>query len=181
MVTKDKSGQPLVSRLWGNGFLPTEHQGVRFIQLYHQGWDQHGGLPKTIRQQCLETDRASAALITDLKRRGLLDDTLVVWAGEFGRTDYCQGKLTGSDFGRDHHGRCFTMWMAGGGIKRGITFGETDPFGYNIVHAPVDVHDFHATLLYLLGIDHLRLAFKHQGRRFRLTDVSGCVVHDLIA
>ena len=286
MVTKDKSGQPLVSRLWGNGFLPTEHQGVRFrsgkdpvlylsnpdgidresrggmlaalrqlqelpsndaaekaiasriaqyemafrmqtsipestnlqdepeyvfkeygedahnpgsyaancllarrlaergvrfIQLYHQGWDQHGGLPKAIRRQCLETDRASAALITDLKRRGLLDDTLVVWAGEFGRTDYCQGKLTGSDFGRDHHGRCFTMWMAGGGIKRGITFGETDPFGYNIVREPVDVHDFHATLLYLLGIDHLQLTFKHQGRRFRLTDVSGRVVHDLIA
>ena len=286
MVTKNKGGQPLVARLWGNGFLPTRHQGVRFrsgkdpvlylsnpagidatsraatlaslkqlysvptrggvteviesriaryemayrmqtsipeatnlaeepehvfreygedarspgtyaancllarrlaergvrfIQLYHQGWDQHGGLPKAITRQCHETDRASAALVADLKRRGLLDDTLVIWSGEFGRTDYCQGKLTDKDFGRDHHGRCFTLWMAGGGSKPGVSLGETDPLGYNITRDPVDVHDFHATLLYLMGIDHLRLTFKHQGRRFRLTDVGGKVIHEAIA
>ncbi len=286
MVTKDKGGQPLVSRLWGNGFLPSQHQGVRFrsgddpvlylsdpagidveskrmmldsleelhrqqlsaapdtrieariaqyelafrmqssipdatdlsdepeyvfkeygedsrnpgsyaancllarrlaerdvrfIQLYHQGWDHHGNLPASIRRQCRETDQASAALIHDLKRRGLLDDTLVVWGGEFGRTNYCQGKLDGDNFGRDHHPRCFTMWMAGGGVKGGMSHGVTDPFCYNIAESPVHVHDFQATLLHLLGIDHERLTFKYQGRRFRLTDVHGQVVREILA
>ena len=286
MVTKDKGGQPLVSRLWGSGFLPSRHQGVRFrsgkdpvlylsnpdgieaeskrmmldalkdlheqqmsahadpriesriaqyelafrmqssipeatdlsdepestfqeygedartpgtyaancllarrlaerdvrfIQLYHQGWDHHGNLPASIRRQCSETDQASAALVSDLKRRGLLDDTLVIWGGEFGRTNYCQGKLTGDNFGRDHHPRCFTMWMAGGGVKGGTSYGQTDPFCYNIIDSPVHVHDFQATLLHLLGIDHERLTFKYQGRRFRLTDVHGHVVNDILA
>ncbi|MEK6248939.1 MAG: DUF1501 domain-containing protein, partial [Planctomycetales bacterium] len=286
MVTKDKGGQPLVSRLWGSGFLPSRHQGVRFrsgkdpvlylnnpngidvasrrlqldrlkqlheiqlrrssdpelearieqyelafrmqqsipdvtnmadepdyvfeeygkdsrspgsyaanclmarrlaergvrfIQLYHQGWDHHGSLPKSIVRQCKETDQASAALVNDLKRRGLLEDTLVVWGGEFGRTNYCQGKLVGGDFGRDHHPRCFTMWMAGGGVKPGFSYGKTDDYSYNIDEHPVHVHDFHATLLHLLGIDHERLTYKYQGRRFRLTDVHGNVVHDIVA
>jgi hypothetical protein len=286
MVTKEKGGQPLVSRLWGSGFLPSRHQGVRFrsgkdavlylnnppgidqdsrrraldalnqlhqlqvdetpdphiearvaqyelayrmqvsipevtdvsgepehvfeeygedarnpgtyaancllarrlaergvrfIQLYHQGWDHHGGLPKAIKRQCLETDQASAALIRDLKRRGLLDDTLVVWGGEFGRTNYCQGKLTGNDFGRDHHPRCFTIWMAGGGIRPGFTYGETDPFCYNIAENPMHIHDLQATILHLLGIDHERLTFKYQGRRFRLTDIRGNVVRDILS
>lgn len=286
MVTKDKGGQPLVSRLWGSGFLPSRHQGVRFrsgaapvlylsnpdgidsksrrmmldalnelheqqlaetpdpeveariaqyelafrmqtsipeatsvadepesvfqeygedartpgtyaancllarrlaergvrfIQLYHQGWDHHGNLPAAIRRQCKETDHASAALITDLKRRGLLEDTLVIWAGEFGRTNYCQGKLTADNFGRDHHPRCFTIWMAGGGIRAGMTYGATDPLCYNISESPVHIHDFQATLMHLLGIDHERLTFKYQGRRFRLTDVGGRVVHDILA
>ena len=286
LITKDKGGQPLYARLWGNGFLPSMHQGVqfrsgadpvlylnnpdgvsstgrrlmldrlrelqdlqksttkdpeidsriaqyemayrmqtsipevmnisdepdhildlygpnarepgtyaancllarrlaergvRFIQLYHQGWDHHGGLPRGIVQQCRETDQASAALVTDLKQRGMLDDTLVVWGGEFGRTNYCQGRLTVEDYGRDHHPRCFTTWMAGGGIRAGFTYGETDDFGYNIVNDPVHVHDFQATLLYLLGIDHERLTFKHQGRRYRLTDVEGNVVRELLA
>jgi hypothetical protein len=286
MVTKDKGGQPLVSRLWGSGFLPTPHQGVRFrsgsdpvlylgnpagieaeskrmmldslkelhqqqlsvtpdtqveariaqyelafrmqtsipeatnvadepesifneygedartpgtyaancllarrlaerdvrfIQLYHQGWDHHGNLPAGIRRQCRETDQATAALITDLKRRGLLEDTLVIWGGEFGRTNYCQGKLTNDNFGRDHHPRCFTIWMAGGGVKRGMSYGATDPLGYNIMDSPVHVHDFQATLLHLLGIDHERLTFKYQGRRFRLTDVHGQVVGGILA
>ncbi len=286
MVTKDKGGQPLASRLWGSGFLPSEHEGVRFrsgndpvlylsnpagldlsarrrmldtlqtlhqqemenqadaaiaarisqyelafrmqssipqatnfsdepdwlldeygpdartpgsyaancllarrlaergvrfIQLYHPGWDHHGGLPKGIRAQCRETDQPSAALVRDLKRRGLLEDTLVIWGGEFGRTDYCQGKLTGDDFGRDHHPRCFTMWMAGGGIRGGTSFGETDPYCYNIAENPVHIHDLQATLMHLLGIDHERLTFKYQGRRFRLTDVHGNVVRPLLA
>ncbi len=154
---------------------------VKFIQLYHQGWDQHGNLPGGIQRQCKATDQASAALVMDLKQRGLLEDTLVVWGGEFGRTNYSQGKLTKDNYGRDHHPRCFTMWMAGGGTKPGFSFGETDEFGYNIVKDPVHVHDFQATLLYLLGIDHERLTFKHQGRRYRLTDVHGHVVKDLIA
>ena len=156
-------------------------RGVRFIQLYHQGWDQHGNLPKDIQRQAKETDQASAALVLDLKQRGLLDDTLVIWGGEFGRTNYCQGRLTDDDYGRDHHPRCFTIWMAGGGVKPGFCYGETDEFGYNIARDPVHVHNFQATLLYLLGIDHERLTFKHQGRRFRLTDVHGEVVHDLLA
>ena len=286
MVTKDKKGQPLVSRLWGSGFLPSKHQGVRFrsgkdpvlyisnpdgieaeskrmmldalrelhenqrqtvvdprletrisqyelafrmqssipdvtnfadepeyifkeygedarnpgsyaancllarrlaerdvqfIQLYHQGWDHHGGLPAGIRRQCKETDQASAALIADLKRRGLLDETLVIWAGEFGRTNYCQGKMDKGNFGRDHHPRCFSIWMAGGGVKPGVSYGQTDPFCYNITENPVHLHDLQATLLHLLGIDHERLTFKYQGRRFRLTDVHGEVVRDILA
>ncbi|RUL82776.1 DUF1501 domain-containing protein [Tautonia sociabilis] len=156
-------------------------RGVRFIQLFHQGWDHHGGLPGGMRTQCRETDQASAALVIDLKRRGLLDDTLVVWGGEFGRTNYSQGKLTATDYGRDHHPRCFTVWMAGGGVRRGISYGETDEFGYNVAENPVHVHDLHATILHLLGIDHQRLTFKYQGRSFRLTDVHGRVIDDLIA
>jgi len=286
LVTKDKGGQPLYARLWGNGFLPSKFQGiqfrsgkdpvlyltnpdgvspacrrlmldrlhdlhqlqydreidpeiqtrvaqyemayrmqtsvpevmdlseepdyifdmygsdsrtpgtfaancllarrlaerdVRFIQLYHQGWDQHGGLPNGIRRQCKETDQASAALVADLKQRGMLEDTLVIWGGEFGRTCYCQGKLTTIDYGRDHHPRCFTVWLAGGGIKPGTTYGETDPYGYNIAQNPVHVYDFQATLLHLLGIDHEQLTFKYQGRHFRLTDVHGNLVHDILA
>ena len=156
-------------------------RGVKFIQLYHQGWDQHGNLPKGIATQCKETDQASAALVTDLKQRGLLEDTLVIWGGEFGRTNYSQGKLTSTDYGRDHHPRCFTTWMAGGGVKPGLIYGETCEFGYNVVKNPVHVNDFHATLLRLLGIDHELLTYKYQGRRFRLTDVSGHVVEDILA
>ncbi len=285
MVTKDKGGQPLVSRLWGNGFLPSRHQGVRFrsgkdpvlylsnpdgidadsrratvdalqrlhqmqlsreqdrqvetriaqyelafrmqasipeatdfsdepahvldeygpdvknpgsfaancllarrlaergvrfIQLYHPGWDHHGGLPKGLPVQCRETDQPSAALVKDLKRLGLLDETLVIWGGEFGRTNYCQGKLSADNFGRDHHPKCFSIWMAGGGTKPGITYGETDPYGYNLVDRGVHVHDLQATILHLLGIDHERLTFKYQGRQFRLTDVHGHVVNELV-
>ena len=156
-------------------------RGVRFIQLYHPGWDQHGGLMGGIKGQCSETDQASAGLITDLKQRGMLDDTLVVWGGEFGRTCYSQGKLNGNNFGRDHHPRCFSLWMAGGGTKGGHSYGSTDDLGYNIESNPVHVHDFHATMLHLLGIDHERLTFRYQGRRFRLTDVHGKVVTDLLA
>ncbi|HXP59576.1 MAG TPA: DUF1501 domain-containing protein [Dongiaceae bacterium] len=156
-------------------------RGVQFIQLYHQGWDQHGNLPKAIAVQCQETDQAAAALVTDLKQRGLLEDTLVIWGGEFGRTNYSQGKLTSTDYGRDHHPRCFTIWMAGGGVRPGLIHGETCEFGYNVVKDPVHVNDFHATLLRLLGIDHERLTFLHQGRRFRLTDVAGRVVEQIIA
>jgi uncharacterized protein (DUF1501 family) len=286
MVTKNKGGQPLVSRLWGSGFLPSLHQGVRFrsgkdpvlylnnpdgidhasrrsavgalaklhqmkldqtndplvqarisqyelayrmqtsipdathlndepesvfklygkdaknpgtfaancilarrlaergvrfIQLYHQGWDHHGGLQKGLPRQCVETDQPSAALIADLKQRGMLEDTLIVWGGEFGRTNYCQGKLGPNNFGRDHHPRCFSMWMAGGGIKPGVTYGSTDEFGYNISERPVHIHDLQATILHQLGIDHERLTFKYQGRNFRLTDVHGEVQHELIS
>ena len=286
MVTKGKGGQPLVSRLWGSGFLPGKHDGVRFrsdkdavlflnspdgidradrrqvldhlrqlhelqlaqtsdpaietriaqyemafnmqksipdvtdlsdepestfqlygeearkpgtfaancllarrlaerdtrfIQLYHQGWDHHGNLPAGIKTQCRETDQASAALVTDLKQRGLLDDTLVIWGGEFGRTNYCQGKLSGNNFGRDHHPRCFTMWMAGGGVKPGMSHGQTDDYSYNVVDGGVHIHDFHATLLHLLGIDHERLTFKYQGRHFRLTDVHGHIIKPILA
>jgi hypothetical protein len=156
-------------------------QGVKFIQLYHQGWDQHDSLPKNIRRQCEETDQASAALVTDLKQRGMLDDTLLVWGGEFGRTSYSQGKLTATSYGRDHHPRCFTVWMAGGGVKAGLVHGATDDFSYNITEGGVHVHDFQATLLHLLGIDHEQLTFLHQGRRFRLTDVHGKVVRALLA
>lgn len=286
MVTKNKGGQPLVSRLWGSGFLPARHQGVRFrsgkdpvlylnnpagidrssrkrmldaidalhqmqlekqsdplletriaqhelafnmqasvpdvvdmsgesketlemygpdvhkpgsfaancllarrlaekdvkfIQLYHPGWDQHGGLPGGIRNQCRETDQPSAALVKDLADRGMLDDTLVVWAGEFGRTNYCQGKLSGGNFGRDHHPRCFSLWMAGGGIKPGGQYGKTDDFGYNVIENEVHVHDLQATMLHLLGINHERLTYRHQGRRYRLTDVHGEVVRGVLA
>ena len=286
MVTKNKGGQPLVSRLWGSGFLPGKHDGVRFradkdailylnspkgidranrrkvldhlrelheiqlqetgdpaletriaqyemafnmqrsipevtdlsdepestfklygddarkpgsfaancllarrlaekdvrfIQLYHQGWDQHGGLPGGIKNQCRETDRASAALVTDLKNRGLLEDTLVIWGGEFGRTSYCQGRFNAGNFGRDHHGRCFTMWMAGGGSKGGTTYGATDDYSYNIAENPVHIHDLHATILHLLGIDHESLTYKYQGRHFRLTDVHGKVIRGALA
>jgi hypothetical protein len=155
-------------------------RNVRFIQLYHPGWDQHGNLPTAIRRQCKDVDRAGAALVTDLEQRGLLDDTLVVWGGEFGRTNYSQGKLTPTDYGRDHHPRCFTIWMAGAGIKPGLVYGATDDFGYNIVENPVGVHDLQATLLRQLGIDHEKLTFKHQGRYYRLTDVEGTVVKDLL-
>ncbi|MDE2644726.1 MAG: DUF1501 domain-containing protein [Bacteroidota bacterium] len=284
LITKDKGGQPLYARLWGNGFLPSQHQGVqfrsgqdpvlylsnpdgvssaqrkmqldrlrqlhtlkegspgweriesriaqyemayrmqtsvpevmdlsnepeyifdlygedarepgtfaancllarrlaergvRFIQLFHQGWDHHGGLPAGIQVQAKETDQPSAALVQDLKQRGMLDDTLVIWGGEFGRTNYCQGRLTDVDYGRDHHPRCFSLWMAGGGIRSGLSYGETDDLGYNIVRDPVHVHDLQATLMHLLGIDHERLTFRYQGRRFRLTDVHGTVMTPL--
>jgi len=155
--------------------------GVRFVQLYHQGWDQHDNLPDQIKPQAKDVDKASAALIIDLKQRGLLDETLVIWGGEFGRTVYCQGKVTENNYGRDHHPRCFSIWMAGGGIKPGIVYGETDEFGYNIIKNPVHVHDFQATVLNQLGLDHEKLIFKHQGRRYRLTDVSGKVVRDIIS
>lgn len=286
LITKGMGGQPLYSRLWGNGFLPTEHQGVqfrsgkdpvlylsdpknydgndrrkmldylgklnelqhdaygdpeimarmtqyemafrmqtsvpevtdisdepdyifdmygkdsrdpgtyaanclmarkllekdvKFVQLYHQGWDQHIGCPGGVRNQCKLTDQANAALIKDLKQRGMLEDTLVIWGGEFGRTVYSQGQLTTENYGRDHHPKAFTMWMAGAGVKPGFTYGETDDFSYNVVKDPVHVHDFHATLMHLFGIDHERLTFKHQGRRYRLTDVHGHVVKDLLA
>lgn len=286
LVTKDKGGQPLVSRLWGSGFLPSRYQGVRFrsdknpvlyltnpdgidrhsrrkmldrlnelhqlqlqreadpeietriaqyelafrmqssipdvvdvsdepefvfeqygedskqpgsfaancllarrlaergvrfIQLYHPGWDQHGDLIGGLSRQCKETDQACAALVSDLRTRGLLDDTLVIWGGEFGRTNYCQGKLEGNKIGRDHHPRCFSIWMAGGGVRPGINFGATDEYGYNVVENGVHVHDFHATMLHLLGIDHERLTYKHQGRWYRLTDVHGKVVAPIVA
>jgi hypothetical protein len=154
--------------------------GVRFVQLYHQGWDQHGNLPHDMAGQAKDVDQASAALVTDLKQRGLLDETLVIWGGEFGRTNYSQGKLEANNYGRDHHPRCFSIWMAGGGIKPGIVYGETDDFGYNIVKNEVHVNDFHATVLNRLGIDHEKLTFKSQGRRYRLTDVAGSVVRGII-
>jgi uncharacterized protein (DUF1501 family) len=156
-------------------------RGVRFIQLMHRGWDQHSSLPNQIKGQCSDVDRPSAALIKDLKDRGLLDETLVIWGGEFGRTVYSQGALTAENYGRDHHGRCFTLWMAGGGIKPGVVYGETDDYCYNIVKDPVHVHDFQATVLRCLGIDHTQLTFRFQGRDFRLTDVHGNVVPGLLA
>jgi len=171
-------------------------RGVRFIQLYHQGWDQHGNLPAAIKVQARETDQASAALVKDLKQRGMLDDTLVIWGGEFGRTCYSQGKLTKDDYGRDHHPRCFSIWMAGGGVKPGLTYGRTDDYGYNIADADgnvlhpeksqltpgaVHVHDLQATILHQLGIDHEQLSYLYQGRHFRLTDVHGHVMEDLLA
>jgi hypothetical protein len=155
--------------------------GVRFVQLYHQGWDQHGNLFNEMSGQAMDVDRASAALVQDLKQRGLLDETLVIWGGEFGRTNYCQGNFSADNYGRDHHPRCFSIWMAGGGVKPGISYGETDEFGYNIVKNPVHVHDFHATVLHLMGMDHEKLIYKHLGRRFRLTDVAGKVVPGIIA
>lgn len=155
-------------------------KGVRFIQLYQQGWDMHGGLPRDIKIMAKSTDQASAGLIQDLKQRGMLEDTLVIWGGEFGRGCYSQGKLTPENYGRDHHPRCFTIWMAGAGIKPGITYGETDDFSYNIVKDPVHVHDFQATVMHLMGIDHERFTYKYQGRRFRLTDVHGKVVKGVL-
>ena len=156
-------------------------RGVRFVQLMHRGWDQHSNLPVQIRGQCRDVDQPAAALVKDLKARGLLDETLVIWGGEFGRTVYSQGALTQNNYGRDHHGRCFTMWMAGGGIKPGITYGETDDYCYNVVRDPVHIHDYNATILRCLGIDHTKLTFRSQGRDFRLTDVHGNVAHDVIA
>ena len=156
-------------------------RGVRFVQLFHQGWDQHSGMRGGIAHQCAQTDQPSAALVTDLAERGLLDDTLVVWGGEFGRTSYCQGRMTKDDYGRDHHPRCFSMWMAGGGVKRGHVHGETDDFGYNVQSGGVHVHDVHATILHLLGVDHERQSYAFQGRRYRLTDVAGRVVDDVLA
>ncbi|MGN6543553.1 MAG: DUF1501 domain-containing protein [Aureliella sp.] len=155
-------------------------RGVRFIQLYHQDWDHHGGLPGALPKICKETDQPAAALVKDLKRCGLLDDTLVVWGGEFGRTNYCQGKIQ-TNFGRDHHPRCFSMWLAGGGVKAGSVYGQTDEFGYNITLDGLHIHDLHATMLHLLGIDHERLTYKFQGRRYRLTDVHGKVVEGILA
>lgn len=154
---------------------------VRFVQLFHRGWDQHTELPSKIAIQCQDTDQASAALVKDLKQRGLLKDTLVVWGGEFGRTVYCQGKLTAKDYGRDHHPRCFTIWLAGAGIKPGISYGQTDDYSYNIVENPVHVHDLNATILRCLGIDHTRLTFQYQGRHHRLTDVHGDVVESILS
>jgi hypothetical protein len=156
-------------------------RGVRFVQLMHRGWDQHNNLPNQIRGQCQDVDRPSAALVADLKRLGLLDETLVIWGGEFGRTVYSQGALTRDNYGRDHHGRCFSLWMAGGGIKGGLTYGATDDYCYNIVEDPVHIHDLNATILHCLGIDHTRLTFRFQGRDFRLTDVHGNVVNDVLA
>ena len=156
-------------------------RGVRFVQLYHRGWDQHNDLPRDLALQCKGTDQGSAALVADLHQRGLLKDTLIVWGGEFGRTVYCQGKLTENNYGRDHHPRCFTMWLAGGGMKPGITVGETDDFSYNIVSDPVHVHDLQATILHAMGVDHKRLTFKYQGRHFRLTDVHGELVKKILA
>ena len=156
-------------------------RSVRFIQLYHPGWDHHGGLPSRIKQLTKDVDQGCYALITDLKRRGLLDDTLVIWGGEFGRTNYCQGKITPGDFGRDHHPRCFTVWMAGAGIKPGFVYGSTDDFGYSVAENPVDIHDLQATIMERLGIDHERLTYRHQGRDYRLTDVSGKVLREVIA
>ncbi len=155
--------------------------GVRFVQLYHQGWDQHGNLVGEMPLQAQDVDRPTAALINDLKQRGLLDETLVIWGGEFGRTNYCQGSLAGGNYGRDHHPRCFSIFMAGGGVKAGLTYGETDEFGYNIAKDPVHVNDLHATILHLLGINHEQLTYKHLGRRYRLTDVAGEVIPALLA
>lgn len=155
--------------------------GVRFVQIYHQGWDQHVNLVGEMPGQAKDVDRASAALVQDLKQRGLLDETLVIWGGEFGRTNYCQGPLSAESYGRDHHPRAYSIWMAGGGVKPGIVYGETDEFGYNITANPVHVNDFHATVLHLLGLDHEKLIYKHLGRRYRLTDVAGEVVKNIIA
>ena len=155
-------------------------RGVRFVQLYMRGWDQHGNLPNEIRAQAKAVDQPQAALLQDLKRRGLLDETLVLWAGEFGRTVYCQGRLARDNYGRDHHPRCFSVWLAGGGIKPGISYGRTDDYSYNIVENPVEVHDLHATMLNQLGLDHEKIVYRHQGRDYRLTDVHGRVVRDLI-
>jgi hypothetical protein len=154
---------------------------VRFIQLYHRGWDQHNNLPRRLREQCQDTDQPSAALVMDLKQRGLLDDTLVIWGGEFGRTVYCQGRIEKDNYGRDHHGRCFTIWMAGGGIKPGISYGVTDDYCYNVVKDPVHIHDLNTTILHCLGIDHERLTHRFQGRDFRLTDVHGELVKGILA
>ncbi|HVK57575.1 MAG TPA: DUF1501 domain-containing protein [Candidatus Kapabacteria bacterium] len=156
-------------------------RGVRFVQLYHRGWDQHGNLPNRLREQCKDTDQPSAALVKDLKQRGLLDDTLVIWGGEFGRTVYSQGSIEPNNYGRDHHGRCYSIWMAGGGVKPGITYGQTDDFCYNVVENPVHIHDVNATVLHSLGVNHERLTYKFQGRDFRLTDIHGEIVKGILA
>jgi hypothetical protein len=156
-------------------------RGVRFIQLYHRGWDQHNTLPKRIREQCKDTDQPSAALVLDLKQRGMLDDTLVIWGGEFGRTVYSQGKIEKDNYGRDHHGRCYSVWMAGGGVKGGASYGETDDYCYNVAKDPVHIHDLNATILHTLGIDHERLTFRFQGRDYRITDIHGEVVEGILA
>lgn len=156
-------------------------RGVRFVQLFHRGWDAHSGLPNQMRSRCKQTDQASAALIADLKARGLLDDTLVIWGGEFGRTVYCQGEMSAKSYGRDHHPRCFSIWMAGGGIKGGMSYGQTDDYSYNVVENPVSIHDLHATILHQMGINHEKLTYKFQGRHYRLTDVHGEVVKDVLA
>ncbi len=155
-------------------------RGVRFIQLYHRGWDQHNNLPKRIREQCKDTDQPSAALVKDLKQRGMLDDTLVIWGGEFGRTVYSQGKLEKDNYGRDHHGRCYSIWMAGGGVKAGFSYGQTDDYCYNIVENPVHIHDLNTTILHTLGIDHEKLTYRFQGRDFRLTDIHGELIKDIL-
>ncbi len=154
---------------------------MRFVQLFHRGWDTHGGLVAQLSSRCQETDQATSALIIDLKQRGLLEDTIVVWGGEFGRTVYCQGDLTAKSYGRDHHPRCFSMWVAGGGFRGGLAYGATDDYGYNIVEQPVSVHDLHATILHQLGVNHEQLTFKFQGRHYRLTDIHGTVVKELIS
>ena len=154
---------------------------VRFVQLYHRGWDQHNSLPKRLREQCKDTDQPSAALVRDLKQRGLLDDTLVIWGGEFGRTVYSQGKIEKDNYGRDHHGRCYSVWMAGGGIKPGTSYGQTDDYCYNVVENPVHIHDLNATILHTLGINHERLTYRFQGRDFRLTDIHGELVRGILA
>ena len=156
-------------------------RGVRFVQLFHRGWDSHNDLPEQLTARCQDTDRATAGLIADLKQRDLLKDTLVVWGGEFGRTVYCQDELTATNYGRDHHPRCFTVWMAGGGARPGMAWGETDDYSYNVVRDPVSVHDFHATIMHLLGIDHTQLTYRFQGRQYRLTDVHGNVVKNVIS
>ncbi|MDB6032029.1 MAG: hypothetical protein JWM16_2367 [Verrucomicrobiales bacterium] len=156
-------------------------RGVRFTQLYHRGWDQHSKLPKRIKEQCMDTDQASAGLIQDLKQRGLLDDTLVIWGGEFGRTVYSQGPISKDDYGRDHHGRCYSVWMAGGGVKPGISYGQTDDYCYNVAENPVHIHDMNATVLHCLGLNHERLTYRFQGRDFRLTDIHGSVVKDILS
>jgi arylsulfatase A-like enzyme len=173
-------------------------RGVRNIQIFHRGWDAHGNLPREHESQCKDIDKGSAALIKDLKRLGMLDETLIVWGGEFGRTAYCQGGLNKDNYGRDHHPRCFSVWMAGGGIKSGITYGKTDDYGYNIAHpdgtpmrpkpgkekwtpGTMHIHDLNATILHLLGIDHRKLTYRYQGRDFRLTDIHGHVVKDILA
>ena len=155
-------------------------RGVRFIQLYHRGWDAHGNAPKSVKSQCKDTDQATTALLLDLKQRGMLDETLVIWGGEFGRTVYCQGKLTPKNYGRDHHPNCFTYWLAGGGVRPGFTYGKTDDYSVNVVENPVHVHDLQATVLHQLGIDHERLTYRHQGRHYRLTDVHGRIVHEIL-
>jgi len=156
-------------------------RGVRFIQLYHRGWDQHNNLPKRIREQCKDTDQASAALVKDLKERGMLEDTLVIWGGEFGRTVYSQGKIEKENYGRDHHGRCYSIWMAGGGVKPGFSYGTTDDYCYNVVENPVHIHDLNATILHCMGLNHLRLTYRFQGRNFRLTDIHGELVKGILA
>ena len=156
-------------------------RGVRFVQLYHRGWDVHNFLPEVLPSQCKDVDQGCWGLVQDLKSRGLLDSTLVIWGGEFGRTIYSQGKLTATDYGRDHHPRCFSLWMAGGGIKGGTVYGETDEYGIEVASNPMHLHDFHATVLHLLGMDHKRLTYRHAGRDFRLTDVAGNVVQGILA